>query len=945
MGKTKLILTLCCISSILFGQQYYSHYTTANGLPHDITYGIFQDDKDIIWIGTDNGLAKFDGQDFTIFNTDNGLRTNYIIDIDEDDKGNLYLASWGGGVHIIRNDSVVIPEIMNDSLEKLNNISVLNDTVLVENSRGNYLYVKNGKTYNRNNYVIYKNENNSYVLKEPDPHERPNGKLSFLDNEMIVYNGSFHLPNKVEKLRGIYRVVDYNKLVRTFPFFKNTIVQSVTKLSDKNYVATQKDTLFFFNNHRITLETTAAIEDRIIEKIIPISADMLLVLAKDYNGFKKAYLHEISKNETSDFSKIIQTKSPISDILKDHEGNLWFTTHGDGVYCFYKNDIPISFLNENALPEVNIKGIVELKKKIYVLTPNHLTSLVDLKRDQVFNLKGISKQLIKLNDKEIAVNFLGEEEKDRNSFLKKTAAYRTFKVDSIGVIIHADSLEIPSLKTSIEENRTLLDAVFFKDTLWFATSTGPSYYDYQTKTLKDKSINGKTLASKQIKQFVKRNDSLWVATTKGLHLLNKNEIKRYQTKDGLVDDHINTMLVDHRNHLWIGTQKGVSVFNGTNFANITENTGLLSPYVEVLFEDSRNKVWIGGNKGISLINNQKPLKLQSAPSIVSSQNNTSFDYTIISYNRPNALLAEFKIDENKWTAIENAKGKLHFDTLNSGKHRFKLRAKKQDGVWGYTPAYTFNVTLPWYKQWLYVFALVTTMLALVTFFVMKRLRQIKKRNLVLQQAIENQQKLESELNHVRENIAQDFHDDLGNKLARISLLSNLINKEVSNDNRKLSTKVKQINADANDLYLGTRDFIFSLKSNSDYIEELVTYLSDFGEDFYSKTRIRFVLENKINQNIRLPYYWSKQLIYIFKETMTNTLKHSACTEVRLTFTYEKNTLSICCTDNGIGITADEMNSNNGILNMKKRAEKIGCQLVITSEEKKGTTVSFIGKTA
>ena len=182
------------------------------------------------------------------------------------------------------------------------------------------------------------------------------------------------------------------------------------------------------------------------------------------------------------------------------------------------------------------------------------------------------------------------------------------------------------------------------------------------------------------------------------------------------------------------------------------------------------------------------------------------------------------------------------------------------------------------------------------------------------------------------------------RLARISLLSNLVNKEVSNKEEKLRSKVKQITDDANDLYLGTRDFIFSLKENSDYIEELVTYLSDFGENYFSKTNIKFVLEKQIEVNDKLPYYWSKQLIYIFKEAMTNALKYAECNLVTLKFNYVNKALEIACVDNGMGIKEENLNSTNGLLNMKERAKKIGGLINILSKENAGTTIIFKGKT-
>lgn len=236
---------------------------------------------------------------------------------------------------------------------------------------------------------------------------------------------------------------------------------------------------------------------------------------------------------------------------------------------------------------------------------------------------------------------------------------------------------------------------------------------------------------------------------------------------------------------------------------------------------------------------------------------------------------------------------------------------------------------------------------LFTLFITKliQLRKSRKQNKILQLAIDKQLQLEQELSTVRDNIAQDFHDDLGNKLARISLLSNMVNNEIKTKDENVKAKVKQITEDANTLFIGTKDFIFSLKSNSDYVEELVIYLSDFGENFFNKTTVKFKVFKSISKNDKLPYYWSKQLIYIFKEALTNVLKHAQASEVKLSFTYLEHKLVIECSDNGKGMTENEFQSSNGLMNMKNRAKKIGGNLYISSTIGKGTSIKFEGKTA
>lgn len=247
---------------------------------------------------------------------------------------------------------------------------------------------------------------------------------------------------------------------------------------------------------------------------------------------------------------------------------------------------------------------------------------------------------------------------------------------------------------------------------------------------------------------------------------------------------------------------------------------------------------------------------------------------------------------------------------------------------------------------LWVLLIIALSVILLGGFIFKwiQLKRSKAKNIALKEAIKQQLKLERELVNVRNNIAQDFHDDLGNKLARISFLTRLVEDELSNENEGVKAKVNQVKEDTVSLYVGTKDFIFSLKPNSDYLEEVVTYLSDFGEDYFDQTDIKFVLDKNISLNKKLPHYWSKQLIYIFKEAMTNAFKHSKCTVLTLKFKQVEDELYIECSDNGVGISEAHLNSKNGLRHMKSRAEKIGGRLEIQTSKENGTSIIFKGKT-
>jgi hypothetical protein len=83
------------------------HLTTANGLPSNTVYTMYRDSKGLLWIGTDKGLAKYDGISYTIFTMKEGLPDNEVFQVLEDRYGRLWLSTFTGPLCYIQHNRVV----------------------------------------------------------------------------------------------------------------------------------------------------------------------------------------------------------------------------------------------------------------------------------------------------------------------------------------------------------------------------------------------------------------------------------------------------------------------------------------------------------------------------------------------------------------------------------------------------------------------------------------------------------------------------------------------------------------------------------------------------------------------------------------------------------------------------------------------------------------------
>jgi len=83
----------------LFGQYLPSkNYTTADGLPNNAVRSLFLDSNDILWVGTENGISKMENGSFSNLDESDGLGHNSCWDVSQDIYGNMWFASYGGGV-------------------------------------------------------------------------------------------------------------------------------------------------------------------------------------------------------------------------------------------------------------------------------------------------------------------------------------------------------------------------------------------------------------------------------------------------------------------------------------------------------------------------------------------------------------------------------------------------------------------------------------------------------------------------------------------------------------------------------------------------------------------------------------------------------------------------------------------------------------------------------
>lgn len=190
-----------------------------------------------------------------------------------------------------------------------------------------------------------------------------------------------------------------------------------------------------------------------------------------------------------------------------------------------------------------------------------------------------------------------------------------------------------------------------------------------------------------------------------------------------------------------------------------------------------------------------------------------------------------------------------------------------------------------------------------------------------------------EISQLRSSLARDFHDEMGNKLASINILSQSVAMTLrsKHENEEAMNLLETISIRSKELFDGTKDFIWSIDFKSDYLFELYVYLREFGERFFNELDINFYSSTELNADSLaiLKSTSGRQLILVCKEIMTNAAKHSLCTEVNFNIIVQDNKALISIHDNGVGFDFKSI-GKRGLSNIHKRLEVLNANYNVDS---------------
>ena len=666
MKKTILLLHLLLIS-IIQAQNNQANYvleytTTSQGLPHDYVTSIISDDLNSKWIGTENGLTKYNGYDFEIikpgksykklknenievlFKDDNNIiwigtksggissldvrnnsitNYNHLIDkgkrgaiyikaIASDDKGNIWIGTWEDGVFVINPTKNIL-------VKHIKITSIINSIIKDNQSNIWISFYKTVAKFNTNGEQII-----SYNLK-------PNLTDLLLDSKRNkIWIGTSLTSTKLYNYDFKTQKIDSIETGVRTDFYKTLSLDSKNRLwigtwgrglyrSNSDLTKFSKIELVSPNSGKMNINynTILKVHHDKNNQIWVATANGGVVKLIEGNGFKNVseLIDDGLLNGDLNFGAIYKTKN-----------SLYVGTLNNGIYS------GTSFTNLKHLKEIGFTKILALyehQNKLFIGTKDsfHIYDLSSKKL--IFTHKKITKATAFYVDKN-NILFIGTQ-------LHGIAVVALKDIENYNAYTFYSDLKTGNNR--IENSRITSIKEDTKGNIWVGTYNGLHLYDKVKRKFNAQSlmINDK-LPSVIINSMELNNDAIWLGTPSGLVKLvyekKKLTIKNKLTKEeGLNSDFICAITFDAQSNIWLSTKTEIVKYNEQKrfFISYGENDGVkTTSFNNRSFFNFENKLlYFGGINNITYFNPNQINNNYSVPEVIFT--NLRVNNSIIQY--------------------------------------------------------------------------------------------------------------------------------------------------------------------------------------------------------------------------------------------------------------------------------------------------------------------------
>lgn len=964
MGCLRILLVICGFVSTAQAQYSFDHWTAETGLPQNIVTAIHQTPEGYLWIATLDGLTRFDGVRFTVFNKSNtpGLTSNRFYCLYQDAEGDL----WAGtevGVVTRLHQGQFITYTSEHGLPKSFVWGVTGD------SQG-HVWVFSGNK-----------------LREWEP---VTGR--FTERDTPPFSGGSG--NLVWKVDGGFWGIHHNSL-HLFSSGKWTQITLPAELGGPlKRVAQADDGVIWIVGARIfQFKDGKSASFPLVNKEPGTFTPM--TEWRDRSG--KLWEMEVVQNLLRKVT-IASSGQPetiiLSTLYEDRDGNLWLGTDGQGLYRIRKQ-IVTAYSKEQGLIGRNVYPIYEDRAGT-IWAGAWDGGLSQIKAGKITNLT--TRQ--GLGGGEVTAFC---EDREGRMWVATDTDLQLFEQ---GRFTSVKAQYTPGQRVN----------VIFQDqsgAMWFGADNGLSrYHEGQEQHFTTR----EGLPGEVVPVIIEAaKGGVWVGCYGGLVRWVDGKITTWTEQDGLPGNALRSLYEDRDGVLWIGTyDSGLGRFKDGKFTTYTTREGLFNDGVFRILEDAYGSFWMSSNRGIYRVRKQElnefadgqrreitsiafgkndgmlnvecngglwpagvrsrdgrvwfptqdgvamidpavvttnqqppsvlieavlldrsPINFRDEVRIQPGQGNLEIQYTALSFTNASYLRFKYKIEglDPDWIDAGTRRSAF-FSYLPPGGYTFKVIAANSDGVWN-TEGRSLRIRVlpPFWRRWWFISLGLVSIAGLAFGAYRWRITALQRRN--AQQEAFARQLIESQESE-RKRIAAELHDGLGQNLLVVKNRA-LLGLSQPNDGARAAAQLNEISTVVSQSIEEVRQIAANLHPAQLDLLGLTKALEAMISKVAAASQLDIAAEV---DNIDGVFDATSEinLYRIVQESLNNIVKHARASSADVIIKRTTQNVNVAIHDNGRGFAASEVKSGFGLSGIAERVRMLGGAHALDSIPGKGTTV-------
>ncbi len=977
---------LLCATHPVLAQVAIDQWTADNGLPMNTVRGICQTHEGYLWLATMDGLARFDGIGFTMFNRSNteGIRGNRFNSMACTADGGFWAGTETSG--------------------------------LTQYYRGRFTTysVRDGLPSDNISGVFADIGGNSWVLARGNvvrwlPDSR---RFTPLLNQKYSYSYSIHgygssvfygIDRTAVHLFVQGKQVDY-PLPRQWP--RDVPTTGWMDLQDHLWLLT-------------TTGKRARLADGHWSMVSCIAKAPCKAEPQDSDSYYRdskgtVWRGKIELDSGPRFVTYLmlppgsqRPKIAFNAFFEDREGNIWLATDGQGL-CRVRTQTITAYSMEQGLPDRNVYPIYQDSAgRVWIGTWSG-----GLCRFNGTNCTTYS------TAEGLASNQVDAIAEDRDGGLWFSVLNGLYRLQSGHIEYRSNALP-PWPEFVIRAIHQDRDGA-----MWFGGSDGLIRLERGRRTWLTKRDG---LAGDDARVIIDgRNGNIWIGGYGGLSSVDHGRVRGWTERDGLPSNTIRALYEDAEGVLWIGTYDGgLGRFANGTFTRYTIRDGLFNNGVFQILEDSRANLWMSCNRGIYYVSKRQlndfaggrinkiaafvygkrdgmrnvecngglspngfkardgklwfstqdgvavvdPEKLTENPSpppviieriasdhapvaldrplqITPGHENLEIQYTALSFINSERIRFRYKLSglDRDWVEA-GTRRVAYYSHVPPGKYTFTVSATHDEGVWNSAGASVALVVFPpYYRTWWFAMLLLGLATASLYWAWRYRLKQFE-RTQAAQQAFSRQ--LIASQENERKRIAAELHDSLGQRLVIVKNLALLVLKN-RNGTGELSApqreQVEEISAEVSGAVREVKEIAYNLRPFHLDRLGLTAAVRSLIETVAAASSIAFSAEIDDVDGL-FPLDAEINFYRIVQECLNNIVKHSRAEHGLVWAERNGPRLTLTIRDDGAGFTLgstheDRPHDGFGLTGISERAQLLGGKATIQSAPGQGTTVTI-----